>query len=62
MKTSAILVTEWQLEEEQHGRTLGRYAELADPGYDFGAAFRKFQDGYVIPVDVTEFDPRLPRR
>ena len=49
-----VLVTEWQLEEEQHGRTLGRYAELADPGYDFGAAFRKFQDGYVIPVDVTE--------
>ncbi len=47
-------VSLWQLEEEQHGRSLGRYAELADPDFDFAAAFRLFQEGYVIPVDVTQ--------
>ncbi|HEY1720801.1 MAG TPA: ferritin-like domain-containing protein [Magnetospirillaceae bacterium] len=42
----------WQEEEEQHGRALGRYAEVADPTFDFPAAFKKFTEGYVIPVDV----------
>lgn len=42
----------WQLEEEQHGRALGRYAETADPDFDFEATFKRFSEGYVIPVDV----------
>lgn len=49
----ADIITGWQAEEEQHGAVLGRYAELADPGYRFAEAFRRFQDGYVIPVDVS---------
>jgi rubrerythrin len=47
-------MSEWQLEEEQHGRMLARYAQLADPGFDFAAAFKKFTDGYKIPTDVQE--------
>ena len=49
----AATVEEWQREEEQHGRMLGRYAEMADPSFDFAAAFQAFREGYVIPVDVT---------
>jgi len=45
-------IHEWQAEEEQHGRALGRYAELADPGFDFAATFKRFAEGYSIPIDV----------
>src|SRR5579862_572811 len=45
-------VHQWQLEEEQHGRALGRYAQLADPNFDFDATFKRFAEGYAIPVDV----------
>lgn len=48
------IIVGWQSEEEQHGAVLGRYAELADPDYDFAVAFAKFQQGYVIPVDVSQ--------
>ncbi len=48
----ADAVDEWQAEEEQHGRVLGRYAELAAPGYAFEATFARFCQGYVIPVEV----------
>ncbi len=44
----------WQEEEQQHGRALGRYAEMADPSFDFAAAFKKFTEGYAFPVDVEE--------
>jgi rubrerythrin len=43
---------QWRLDEVRHGDTLGRYAELADPGFDFGRAFKRFTDGYRIPVDA----------
>lgn len=45
-------VTEWGREEEQHGHALGRWAELADPGFDFAAALARFRAGYRIPVDA----------
>ena len=41
----------WALEEEQHGEALGRWAMLADPGWDFAAAFARFKAGYQIPLD-----------
>jgi rubrerythrin len=50
----AEILAEWQLEEEQHGRMLARYAQMADPDFDFEAAFKKFTDGYKIPTDLTE--------
>ncbi len=48
------LVEEWQKEEEQHGAVLGRYARLADPTFDFASAFKKFREGYAIPVDAVQ--------
>jgi len=50
----AETLAEWQLEEEQHGRMLGHYARLADPDFDFPAAFKKFTEGYQFPTEVTE--------
>ena len=43
----------WSAEEEQHGEALGRWATLADPAWDFGAAFRRFTDGFRPPVDAV---------
>jgi hypothetical protein len=43
----------WQDEEIRHGEVLGRYAELADPGFSFRAAFQRFTDGYRIPTDLA---------
>ncbi len=38
----------WGEEEVQHGAALARWAALADPGFDFGAASARFQAGYRI--------------
>lgn len=38
----------WGEEEIQHGKALGRWAELADPEFDFDAAFRRFRAGYRV--------------
>jgi len=43
----------WGREEAQHGAALGRWAELADPGFRFAARLAQFQAGYRIPVDAT---------
>lgn len=42
----------WGLEEEQHGRALARWAQLADPAFDFDEAVRRFREGYRIPIDA----------
>lgn len=38
----------WAEEEVQHGEALGRWAALADPGWDFRAAFDRYREGYRI--------------
>ncbi|MBL8834166.1 MAG: ferritin-like domain-containing protein [Rhodospirillales bacterium] len=43
----------WALEEVQHGKALARWATLADPSWDFDAAFARFVDGYRIPLDAS---------
>jgi rubrerythrin len=43
----------WAKEEVQHGKALARWAKLADPDWDFDAAFKRFTDGYKLPLDVT---------
>lgn len=43
---------EWAAEEVQHGMALARWAHMADPGFDFDEAFRRFTDGFKIPLDV----------
>lgn len=47
----------WGEEEIQHGRALARWAALADPGFDFDAAFAHFQEGFRV-----DFDSALSRR
>lgn len=42
----------WAVEEEQHGDALGRWASIADPAWDFGAAFARYRDGYRINTAV----------
>lgn len=42
----------WAVEEVQHGDALGRWATLADPGWDFEAAFARYRAGYVLDLDV----------
>ena len=32
---------------------LGRWAQLADPSWDFDAAFERFRNGYQLPLDAT---------
>lgn len=36
----------WGCEESQHGRALGRWAEMADPTFKLDEAFKRFRDGY----------------
>jgi hypothetical protein len=43
----------WAAEEKQHGEALGRWAKAADPSFDFDASFRRFVEGYRIPVEST---------
>ena len=42
----------WSKEEVQHGDALGRWAELADPGWDYQAAFARYKSGYHLPLDA----------
>ena len=46
-------VETWVVEEVQHGMALGRSAEMADPGWNFDAAFERFRAGYKLPLDST---------
>lgn len=47
-------VDNWALEEIQHGDALGRWAMLADPQWDYHAAFQRYRDFYQIPLHVEE--------
>ncbi len=38
---------QWGGEEGQHGRALGRWAEMADPNFKLEAAFARFRKGYT---------------
>lgn len=42
-------IERWGTEELQHGLALGRWAELADPSFDFKSAFARFKAGYTPP-------------
>jgi rubrerythrin len=51
----------WSLEEVQHGDTLGRWAMLADPAWDFEAAFARYKSGYHLPLQEAENSVRGSR-
>ncbi|MCR0980937.1 ferritin-like domain-containing protein [Roseomonas populi] len=40
----------WAVEEVQHGDALGRWGEMADPGWSFDDAFDRYRVGYKIDV------------
>jgi len=40
----------WAVEEVQHGDALGKWAMLADPSWDFEAAFKRYREGYELPL------------
>jgi rubrerythrin len=42
----------WGEEEIQHGKALARWAAMADPEFDFEAAFARFQAGYRVDFDL----------
>lgn len=44
---------EWAQEEVQHGIVLGRYAQLADPQFNFEKAYERFSTGYSINLDTN---------
>lgn len=43
----------WAVEEVQHGEALGRWGRLADPSFDFHDSFRRFREGYTLPLDAA---------
>ena len=45
---------EWAEEECQHGAALGRWAEMADPDFDFAACFERFVAGFRPDVEASE--------
>lgn len=42
----------WAVEEVQHGDALGKWAEIADPAWNFDSAFERYRNGYKIPLDA----------
>jgi len=42
-------IEQWGCEESQHGRALGRWAEMADPTFNLDEAFARFRAGYQPP-------------
>jgi rubrerythrin len=43
----------WAEEEVQHGQALKRWAQLADPTWDFDAAFKLFTTEFKLPLQAT---------
>jgi hypothetical protein len=43
-----VAADNWAEEEVQHGEALGKWATLADPGWDFRAAFARYRESFKI--------------
>ncbi len=48
----AQVARQWGEEEVQHGAALRKWAELADPSFDFDRCFKDFTTGYKLPQNV----------
>jgi rubrerythrin len=48
------VANDWAMEEVQHGMALARWARLADPTFEFDAAFKRFTDGFKIQTWRTQ--------
>jgi hypothetical protein len=51
----------WAVEEVQHGDALGRWATLADPSWDYKAAFARYRAGYDLPLNAADASLRGSR-
>jgi len=47
-------IAQWGIEERQHGEALGKWAEMADPDWNFETAFAHFKKGYQINEGAEE--------
>ncbi len=47
-------IDNWAIEEVQHGDALGKWSMLADPGWDYEAAFARYKAGYQIPLNAVD--------
>jgi rubrerythrin len=43
----------WAVEEVQHGDALGKWATLADPDWDYAAAFQRYREGFRIDTEAN---------
>lgn len=43
----------WADEEVQHGDALAKWAKLADPAWDFAAAFERYRAGYSVDTSAN---------
>lgn len=43
---------DWENEEVQHGEVLGRWAMMADPGWDYRKSFDRFQEFYKVDMQT----------
>lgn len=55
---ATALFEQWGAEELQHGKALARWAQLADPAFDFEGAVKAFKAGYR----PEHFDTGVARR
>jgi hypothetical protein len=53
-------IERWGAEESQHGQALGRWAEMADPGFSLDEAFARFRKGYA-PAHFADPDTESVR-
>ena len=57
-------IEQWGVEETQHGRALGRWAEMADPAFRLDESLARFRKGYRAPhfASTAETSVRGSRR
>jgi hypothetical protein len=48
------LIDQWGVEEQLHGEALGRWAEMADPMFNFAQALKDFRAGYRFDLHLDQ--------
>lgn len=48
------LIDVWGEEEIQHGLALAKWAQMADPTFDFQRALERFRESFQVPLESTE--------
>jgi hypothetical protein len=48
------LIDQWGIEERLHGEALGRWAEMADPSFNFKLACHHFRAGYQFDLHLDQ--------